>query len=152
MKKGIILFLLCLCMVNCLGCEKQEKEQTKQQEQIVGLDGLVTMSAELTEDESITLNCTIFNKTDKDISTGVSYTLQVLDGDSYIDVPLLPDAGGFDLNAMIVSAGKERNYRVYIENNYGDLEKGHYKIIKEYSVGGSNNQEKESVLAEFDLP
>lgn len=66
MKKGIVIFLICMCFFTCFGCEKKTQKQT------AGEDGLVTMRAVLTEDNNSTLECTIFNKTQKDIVIGDS--------------------------------------------------------------------------------
>ena len=150
MKKGIVIFLLCMWVITCLGCEKKTQKQT------AGEDGLVTMSAVLTEDNNTTLKCTIFNKTQKDIVIDEEYYLQVLKGKSFVDVPLLPKAGGFNLVSIDVLSGDEYSYRAYIEKNYGDLEAGHYRIVKEYTNkdNGSQKEEnagKEFVSAEFDL-
>ena len=65
------------------------------------------MSAALTEDNSTTLVCTIFNKTKKDIVIGEEYSLQVLKGKSFVDVPLLPEAGAFDLLSRDILPGDE---------------------------------------------
>lgn len=151
MKKGIVIFLICMCFFTCFGCEKKTQKQT------AGEDGLVTMGAVLTEDNNSTLECTIFNKTQKDIVIGDEYYLQVLKGKSFIDVPLLPEAGGFNLVSIDVLSGDEYSYRAYIEKNYGDLEAGHYRIVKEYTNKDSGNLKeenvgKEIVSAEFDLP
>lgn len=151
MKKGIAVFLICIWAFVCFGCGKETHEPT------AGEEGLVTMTAVLTEDEETTLECTIFNKTLKDITTGDMYCLQVLKGKSFIDVPLLPESGGFNLISRIILSGDEYSYRAYIEGNYGDLEAGHYRIVKEYTIKESDNPEKENadkerVSAEFDLP
>ena len=53
-----------LFVMTCVGCEK------KPQNQAAAEDGVVTMRADLTEDDSTTVDCTIFNKTDKDIAIG----------------------------------------------------------------------------------
>lgn len=150
MKNGIVIFVICICaLFICSGCEKEK--------QTAGEDGLVTMSATLTEDDSTTLVCTIFNKTEKDIVIGEEYYLQVLKDKSFVDVPLLPEAGGFDLLSRDILSGYEYSYRAYIEKNYGDLEAGRYRIVKEYTnkEEGSQKKEnasKETVSAEFDLP
>lgn len=149
MKKGIVILGMCLFVMTCVGCEK------KTQNQAAAEDGVVTMRADLTEDDSTTVDCTIFNKTDKDIAIGEEYGLQVLDGKSFVDVPLLPEAGGFNLVSTDISSGEEYSYRAYIEKNFGDLEKGHYRIVKEYTDKDSQKKEdteKETVSAEFDLP
>lgn len=82
--------------------------------------------------------------------------MQVLKGKSFIDVPLLPESGGFNLVSIDVLSGDEYSYRAYIEKNYGDLEAGHYRIVKEYTNKDSGNLKeenvgKEIVSAEFDL-
>lgn len=43
-----------------------------------------------------------------------------------------------------------------IEKNYGKLDAGHYRIVKEYTIKGddseqTNDDTKETVSAEFDL-
>ena len=82
MKKSIVFFAICISVFFiCSGCEKTEKKTT-------GEDGLVTMSAALTEDNNTTLECTIVNKTKKDIVVGEEYSLQVLKDKSFVDVPL----------------------------------------------------------------
>lgn len=152
MKKGIVIFAICVCaLFICSGCEKKTEEQT------AGKDGLVTMSADLTEDDSATLACTIVNKTKKDIMIGEEYSLQVLKGKSFVDVPRLPEAAAFNLLGINILSGEEYSYRVYIEHNYGDLEAGRYRIVKEYTneEKGSRKKEnasKETVSAEVDLP
>ena len=119
--------------------------------------GLVTMSATLTEDNSTTLVCTIVNKTKKDIVIGEEYYLQVLKDKSFVDVPLLPEAGAFNLLSRDIISGDEYSYRANIEKNYGNLEAGRYRIVKEYTNKEKGSQErenasKETVSAEFDLP
>lgn len=109
MKKSIIVFAICICAFICSACEKKDKAQT------AGEDGLVTMSAALTDDKSTTLECTIFNKTKKDIAIGEEYCLQVLKDKSFVNVPLLPEAGAFDLLSISVLSGEEYSYRVYRE-------------------------------------
>ena len=150
MKNGIVIFVICICVFfTCSGCENEK--------QTAGEDGLVTMSATLTEDNSTTLVCTIVNKTQKDIVIGEEYYLQVLKDKSFVDVPLLPEAGAFNLLSRDILSGHEYSYRAYIEKNYGDLEAGRYRIVKEYTnkEKGSQKKEnasKETVSAEFDLP
>lgn len=150
MKKGIVIFVICICVsFICSGC-KNEKQTTEK-------DGLVTMSAVLTEDNSTTLECTIINKTKKDIVIGEEYYLQVLKNKSFVDVPLLPEAGAFDLLSIDILSGQEYSFRAYIEKNYGDLDAGRYRIVKEYTdkeKGGQKkeNASKDTVSAEFDLP
>ncbi|RKI42794.1 hypothetical protein D7V86_04745 [bacterium D16-51] len=152
MKKGIVVFVICIfSFFTCFGCEKKTEKQP------AGEDGLVTMSAVLTEDNSTTLVCTIFNKTKKDIVIGEEYSLQVLKDKTFVDVPLLPEAGAFNLLSRDILSGDEYSYRAYIEHNYGDLEAGRYRIVKEYvnKEKGSRekvNASKETVSAEFDLP
>lgn len=150
MKKGIVIFAICICVFFlCSGC--------KNEKQTAGEDGLVTMRATLTEDSRTTLECTIFNKTEKDIMIGEEYYLQVFKDNSFTDVPLLPEAAGFNLAGINILAGQEYSYRAYIEKNYGDLGAGRYRIVKEYTdkENGSQKKEntsKETVSAEFDLP
>lgn len=152
MKKGIVIIVICICVCFiCSGCEKEKEKQT------AGEDGLVTMSAALTEDDSTTLECTIFNKTQNVIEFGEEYSLQVLKDKSFVDVPLLPEAGGFNLLSRYILSGQEYSYRAYIEKNYGGLEKGRYRIVKEYTNKEEGSQKKENageetVTAEFDLP
>lgn len=148
MKKSILMLIMCMCMLACFGCGKKTKKPTS------GVEGQVTMSAELTGDESMTLECTIFNKTSKDIVTGEEYSLQVLQGKSFVDVPLI--TGAFNLVSIDILAGEEYGYRAYIEKNYGKLDAGHYRIVKEYTIKGddseqTNDDTKETVSAEFDL-
>lgn len=117
----------------------------------------MTMSVALTEDNSTTLECTIVNKTKKDIVIGEEYYLQVLKDKSFVNVPLLPEAGAFDLLSRDILAGQEYSFRAYIEKNYGELEAGRYRIVKEYRNKEKGSQEKENasketVSAEFDLP
>ena len=88
---------------------------------------------------------------------GEEYYLQVLKDKSFVNVPLLPEAGAFNLLSRDILSGDEYSYRVYIEKNYGVLEAGRYRIIKEYTnkKKGSRkkgNENKETVMAEFDLP
>lgn len=88
---------------------------------------------------------------------GEEYYLQVLKDKSFVDVPLLPEAGAFNLVNWDILSGEEYSYRAYIEHNYGDLEAGRYRIVKEYTnkEKGSRKKEnagKETVSAEFDLP
>ncbi|MCI8562640.1 MAG: hypothetical protein HFH69_03895 [Lachnospiraceae bacterium] len=152
MKNGIVIFVICICVFFiCSGCEKKTEKQT------AGEDGLVTMSATLTEDNSTTLVCTIFNKTKKDIVIGEEYSLQVLKGKSFVDVPLLPEAGAFNLLSRDILPGYEYSYRAYIEHNYGDLDAGRYRIVKKYTSKEKGSQKKDraskaTVSAEFDLP
>ena len=142
--------LICICVILiCSGCEYEK--------QTVGADGLVTMSATLTEDNSTILACTIVNKTKKDIVVGEEYNLQVLKDKSFVDVPLLPEAGAFNLLSRDILVGEEYSYKTNIEENYGDLEAGRYRIVKEYTNKEKGSQEKENasqetVSAEFDLP
>lgn len=150
MKKRILALVMCLCMFACLGCDKETKKQT------AAVDGQVTMSADLTGDDSTTLECTIYNKTSKDIVTSEEYSLQVLQGQSFEDVSLLSGAGAFNLESIDIRAGEEYGYRAYIEKNYGELKAGHYRIVKEYTVKGDDSEKaddaaKETVSAEFDL-
>ena len=91
------------------------------------------MSAVLTEDDSTTVECTIINKTKKDIVTGEEYSLWVLKEKSFVEVPLLPEAGGFNLSSKDILSGDEYSFRAYIEKYYGKLEAGHYRIVKEYT-------------------
>lgn len=147
MKKRILMIILCMCMLVCLGCDKKTKKQSS------GVEGQVTMNVELTGDDSMTLECTIFNKTTNDIVTGEEYSLQVLQGKSFVDVPLI---GGFNLESINISAGEEYGYRAYIEHDYGKLETGHYRIVKEYTVKKDDSEKadgavEETVSAEFDL-
>ena len=82
MKKGIVIFAICIfAFCICSGCGKKTEKQTE----TAGKDGLVTMSADLTEDDSTTLACTIVNKTKKDIMIGEEYSLQVLKDKSFVD-------------------------------------------------------------------
>lgn len=156
MKKGIIIFALCICVVfTCFGCEKNTEKQTE--EQTAGEDGMVSMSAALTEDSSTTLAYTIFNKTENDIVMGEEFTLQVLKDKSFVDVPLLDGDRAYNLVAINISSGEEYSDRVPIEDSYGDLEAGRYRIVKEYTNKEKGSQKKESasketVSAEFDLP
>ncbi|MBU5479444.1 hypothetical protein KQI69_09540 [Eubacterium sp. MSJ-13] len=74
----------------------------------------------------------------------------------FIVVTILPEAGAFDLLSIDILQGQEYSFRAYIEKNYGDLEEGHYRIVKEYTdkEKGSKEKEnasKETVSAEFDL-
>lgn len=150
MKKNLFIIVICICVsFICSGC--------KNEKQTDGEDGLVTMSVALTEDNSTTLECTIVNKTKKDIVIGEEYYLQVLKDKSFVDVPLLPEAGAFDLLSRDILAGQEYSFRAYIEKNYGELEAGRYRIVKEYRNKEKGSQEKEhaskeTVSAEFDLP
>jgi hypothetical protein len=157
MEKTILkLAFLCICVsFICSGCGKKTEKQAEKQ--TVGENGLVTMSATVTEDDSTTLACTIVNKTKKDIVIGDAYSLQVLKDKSFVDVPLLPEANAFNLLSRDILSGDEYSYRAYIETNYGELEAGRYRIVIEYtnkekSSQKKENTSKETVTAEFDLP
>lgn len=149
MKNGIAIFAMCICaFFICSGCGNEK--------QTAGEDGQVTMSAALTEDDSITLECIIFNNTEKDIVIGDEYDLQVLKDGSFADVQPLPEAGAFNLLSRDILSGHEYSYRADIEKNYGDLEAGRYRIVKEYTNKEKDSQKKddaskETVSAEFDL-
>lgn len=144
-KKNIIILAICMgATFCCSGCTS--KKQT------IAKDGAVTMSAVLTEDDSTTVECTIINKTKKDIVTGEEYSLWVLKDKSFVEVPLLPEAGGFNLSSKDILSGDEYSFRAYIEKYYGKLEVGHYRIVKEYTEkDGKKDTDKENVSAEFDL-
>ncbi len=150
MKKGIVVFVICICVFFIYsGCEN--KKQTVKE------DGLVTMSAAPAEDNGATLVYTIVNKTKKDIVIGEEYSLQVLQDKSFVDVPLLSGAEAFNLLGRDILSGNEYSGRVNIKKNYGDLEAGHYRIVKEYTNKEEGSQKKgnaskETVSAEFDLP
>ncbi len=156
MKKGIVIFALCMCVVfTCFGCEKKTEKQTE--EQTAGEDGMVSMSATLTDDSSTTIVYTIFNKTENDIVIGEEVTLQVLKDKSFVDVPLLDGDRAYNLLAINISSGEEYSDRVPLEDSYGDLEAGRYRIVKEYANKEQDGQKKENasketVSAEFDLP
>lgn len=151
-KKNIVVLAICMGFsLCCTGCTSEKQTAGKQ---TFGKDGAVTMRAVLTEDDSITVECTIVNKTKKDIVTGEEYSLQVLKDKSFVDVPLLPEAGGFNLSSKDILSGDEYSFRAYIEKYYGELEAGHYRIVKEYTdkeKDGKKDTEKETVSAEFDL-
>jgi len=147
-KRAIKIFAICICaLFICSGCEGETEKQ------IAGEDGLVTMSAALTEDETAIVAGTIFNKTEKDIETGEEYTLQVLKDGSFVDVPRL-NSVAFDLVAIGILSGDERSYRIDIGRAYGDLEAGRYRIVKKYWDRNSRKEQnaaEETVTAEFDL-
>lgn len=151
-KNYAAVFIVCMSVVlGFSGCaEKAEKQPS-------GKAGLVTMSVALTEDDRTTLNCTVFNKTSKDIVIGEAYSLQVLKDKAFVDVSTLPDAGAFNLQSINILSGNDYSYRAYIEDNYGKLESGHYRIVQEYTnkekgSTGKESKSKETVSAEFDLP
>lgn len=163
MKRGMVIFVVCICVFFiCSGCGRKPEKQTAGEDDLVamstaGADGLVTMSAALTENDSTTLVCTIVNKIEKDIVIGEKYQLQVLKDESFADVPRLPEAEGFNLLSRDILSGHEYSYRVDIEHNYGDLEAGRYRVVKEYTNKEEDSQKtenvsKETVSAEFDLP
>ncbi len=152
MKKGLVIFIICICgFFICSGCGKETERQT------AGENGLVTMSATLTEDNDTTLVWTIINQTEKDIEIGEEYYLQVLKDKSFVDVPRLPEAAAFNLLSRDILSGREYSDRVSIEHEYGELESGRYRIVKEYTNKEKGSQKKENaseetVSAEFDLP
>ncbi len=151
-KRAIKIFAICIfALFICSGCGGETEKQT------AGEDGLVTMSAALTEDEAAIVTGTIFNKTEKDIETGEEYTLEVLKDGFFVEVPRL-NSVAFDLAAIYILSGDERSYRIDIGRMYGDLEEGRYRIVKKYwdrnREKGSRkkgNADKETVTAEFDL-
>lgn len=151
-KRAIKIFAICICaLFICSGCEGETEKQT------AGEDGLVTMSAALTEDETVIVTSTIFNKTEKDIETGEEYTLEVLKDGSFVEVPRL-NSVAFNLGLIHILSGDERSYRVDIGRMYGDLAAGRYRIVKKYWVRNrekgsrkKGNTDKETVTAEFDL-
>lgn len=147
-KKNIVILAICMGVsFSCAGCTSEKQTAGKQ---TVAKDGAVTMRAVLTEDDSTTVECTIVNKTKKDIVTGEEYSLQVLKDKSFVDVPLLPEAGGFNLSSKDILSGDEYSFRAYIEKYYGELEAGHYRIVKEYT-DKEKDTDKETISAEFDL-
>lgn len=111
----------------------------------------------LTKDNDTTLVWTIINKTEKDIEIGEEYYLQVLKDKSFVDVPRLPEAAAFNLLSRDILSGREYSDRVSVEHEYGELESGRYRIVKEYTNKEKGSQKKENaseekVSAEFDLP
>ncbi len=163
MKKSIVIFAICICVFFlCSGCGKEIERQAagsgkETEKQKAGEDGLVTMSAELAEDEKNTIvTGIIFNKTEKDIETGEEYTLQVLKDKSFVDVPPL-NSLAWNLAAIEILSGRERSYRIDIGHVYGDLEAGRYRIVKKYWDRENRKQKdrdsyEKTVTAEFDLP
>lgn len=160
MKNGIVIFVICICaFFICSGCGRETEKQIVAEKQTAGEDGLVTMSATLTKDDGTILEYTIINKIEKDIMTGEMYTLQVLKDKSFVDVPRLPDAAKFNLVGIIISSGQKYSDKIDIGHNYGDLEAGCYRIVKEYEYRSEEkgswkkeNTDEETVTAEFVLP
>lgn len=88
---------------------------------------------------------------------GEEYVLQVLKDKTFVDVPLCPEGGAFNLLGIVILSGQEYSCKAYIQDHYGDLKTGHYQIVKEYTIQEKGhrkreNTSKEKVLAEFDLP
>ena len=111
-KKMILAISICVFFL-CCGCGIKTNEQlgekknvgTENKEQTVGVDGLVTMSAELTGDEVPAVTGIIYNKTKKKIETGEGYSLQVLKDDSFVDLTPLPGYG-FNLVPLPLRSGE----------------------------------------------
>ena len=98
-KRAIKIFAICICaLFICSGCGGETEKQT------AGEEGLVTMSAALTEDETAIVEGAIFNKTEKDIETGEEYTLEVLEDGSFVEVPRL-NSVAFNLGLIYILSG-----------------------------------------------
>lgn len=167
MRKKIIILAVSICVFSlCYGCGVKTDAQlgekknvgTENEKQTVGVDGLVTMSAELTEDEVSAVKCIIYNKTKKKIETGENYSLQALKDGSFVDLKSLP-GHAYNLELLGIDPGRELSYKADIGYSYGDLPAGRYRIVKKYRYAseGKDAQEddakgEETVTEEFDLP
>jgi hypothetical protein len=107
-------------------------------------DNLVTAKVDKVSGTKITITYT--NKTNKEVTYGAFYRLQLLKNDKWTEVSLLPNVA-FDDIALGVAAKKSTSESVELKYSYGQLSAGHYKIIKEMS----NETTKFDVVAEFDI-
>lgn len=78
--------------------------------------------------------CTVilYNNTDTDVGTGVDYLIQRQRNGKWQDVPFVTDDVAWTLPLFVAKSGSRCEYDADWTNYYGKLDKGQYRLIKEY--------------------
>ncbi len=150
-KKLCIASLAVILIVNAVGCDsdinteypwsitKSNMDIKNENEYIViqfADDTLTTKGAQLT----------LYNNSEKDISFGSEYFIQIYRNNSWYDIEI----GDVDWTGELVTVESNREYTVEFDWNsiYGELPSGRYRIVKEYKQA---NQPYFS-FCEFEIP
>lgn len=91
------------------------------------------------------LHVTYTNKSGNTLMYGQGFVLQVLN-DDWTEIPILPTVGWKDISYNL-NAGESFGCDVDLIQLFGELEKGHYRIIKEMFTEST----KLYVIVEFEL-
>ncbi|MGN0350708.1 MAG: immunoglobulin-like domain-containing protein [Roseburia sp.] len=143
-NKSFILLPVLLLVFVLAGCEKTELKAVNEAVISTQYAAMVvdTIPDALNADS---ISFVIQNVSDVDLSYDEIVFLNRMDDGVWYDVPSqitdIPEV------SYGISPGKESTYKLMLEEHFGELDAGHYRIIKPvYGVGS-----EEVVVAEFDL-
>src|SRR5665647_335945 len=160
MKRFTLLLMMCLIFV-CIGCKQNminQKEMLEEstptentpiadipvadpatynnhvsQKEKVDNNGLVTTDIDMSHNE---LTITYTNKTERTLSFGNPYNLQLSKDNTWVDISPLPNIVYNDM-LLTLESGKSYSNIVNLKKTYGELRTGHYRIIKEMYMDSS---------------
>ena len=89
---------------------------------------------------------TYTNPTDKEVSYGDTHILQGWNGQEWFNIPLKPNVAWRDI-LNILKANKSVKESIDFESMYGELDTGHYRIIKPMKIVSSSID----VITQFDV-
>ncbi len=145
MKKSKMIFMMVLGLNILLlaGCGKKLGEEfTDEVNTLTGVS--LTVDEDKVSETGVAY--TIDNQSDKDISFGHDYSLQMeKDGKWYQVEP--KEAIAVTMELLWLPAGTSETYEIWWDSSYGKLASGHYRIVKSVS----DNESGYYLAGEFQL-
>ena len=150
MCKKFLLLLLCVAII-LVGCtlnpvlkEEIDAEKTSDTSSMVIDSNSIKASIIVTGEE---FYITYTNTTKIPATHGTQFELQRLEGNVWVEIPLLPNIAFYHV-LYHLRGGESYQERIRIADMYGYLEKGHYRVKKEFEM----EDVSVIVFAEFDYP
>ena len=119
-------------------------------EEKILLNYLKDINMEIKKSSKEEIKVEITNNSEKEIIYGESYVLHQLKDDKWVEVSPIIDEVFFNAIGFVSNKDNPSTWNTKFENIYGKLEKGTYRIIKEYTFI-NNDYEKYYLSAEFNI-
>ena len=142
-RLSVILILLTFSLI-AISCGNMVKTSSGEKGSEIEKSNDIVISIKEQKEKDLTLS--IENKTNNEYVYGYEFYLEQENDGKWNNVPFLKDVAFIEIGIILKPKGIN-NEKIKLETYFGKLEKGKYRIIKEFY----KDEEKKKVFVEFSL-
>lgn len=142
-RLSVILILLTFSLI-AISCGNMVKTSSGEKDSEIEKSNDIVMSIKEQREKDLTLS--IENKTNNEYVYGYEFWLEQENDINWKPVPFLKDVAFIEIGIILKPKGIN-NEKIKLETYFGKLEKGKYRIIKEFY----KDEEKKKAFVEFSL-